>query len=61
MKKGIAILKSKANFPSNAQMMDRDSLNQIKDIYNNFFADPNVTVEQAQAQFVDVIKGAPPL
>jgi len=61
MKKGIAILQSGANFPSNSQMMDRDSLNQIKDIYNNFFADQNVTIDEAQAQFAEVIKNAPPL
>lgn len=61
MQKGIAILKSGANFPSNSQMMDRDSLNQIRDIYNNFFADKNVTVDEAQAQFVEVVKNAPPL
>jgi PAB1-binding protein PBP1 len=41
--------------------MDRDSLNQIRDIYNNFFADKNVTVDEAQAQFVEVVKNAPPL
>lgn len=61
MKKGIEILQSGANFPSNSQMMDRDSLNQIRDIYNNFFADQNVTVTEAQAQFADVIRNAPPL
>lgn len=61
MKKGIAILQSGANFPSNSQMMDRDSLNQIRDIYNNFFADQNVTVDEAQAQFAEVVKNAPPL
>lgn len=61
MQKGIAILKSGANFPSNSQMMDRDSLNQIRDIYNNFFADKSVTIDQAQAQFAEVIKNAPPL
>lgn len=61
MQKGIAILKSGANFPSNSQMMDRDSLNQIRDIYNNFFADKTVTIDEAQAQFAEVIKNAPPL
>ena len=59
MKKGIAILQSGANFPSNSQMIDRDSLNQIRDIYNNFFADQNVTVDEAQAQFAEVVKNAP--
>lgn len=61
MQKGIKILKSGANFPSNSQMMDRDSLNQIRDIYNNFFADKSVTIDEAQAQFVEVVKNAPPL
>lgn len=61
MKKGIAILQSGANFPSNSQMMDRDSLNQIRDLYNNFFADKNVTIEEAQAQFAEIVKNAPPL
>jgi glucose/mannose transport system substrate-binding protein len=42
-------------------MLDRDSLNQITDLQNNFFADPNVTVDEAQAQFVEIIKNAPPL
>jgi glucose/mannose transport system substrate-binding protein len=61
MKKGIEILQSGATFPSGSQMLDRDSLNQIRDLQNNFFADPNVTIEEAQAQFVEIIKNAPPL
>ena len=61
MKKGLEILKSGAAFPSGSQMLDRDSLNQITDLQNNFFADPNVTVDEAQAQFVEIIKNAPPL
>ena len=61
MKKGLEILKSGAAFPSGSQMLDRDSLNQITDLQNNFFADKNVTVDEAQAQFVEIIKNAPPL
>ena len=61
MKKGLEILKSGAAFPSGSQMLDRDSLNQITDLQNNFFADQNVTVDEAQAQFVEIIKNAPPL
>jgi glucose/mannose transport system substrate-binding protein len=61
MKKGIEILKSGATFPSQEQMLDRDSINQINDLQNNFFADHNVTVDEAQAQFVEIIKNAPPL
>ena len=60
MKKGLAILAdAKAVFPNDAQMIDRDSINQITDILNNFWADPSVTAEAAQAKFVDVIKNAP--
>ena len=62
MKKGLEILdKSTAVFPNDSQMMDRDSLNQIRDVMNEFFANPAVTPEAAQAQFVEIIKNAPPL
>jgi glucose/mannose transport system substrate-binding protein len=61
MQKGLAILASGATFPGNIQMIDRDSLNQIRDIYNDFFADSDVTIEEAQADFVEVIRNAPPL
>ena len=62
MKKGLEILdKSTAVFPNNSQMIDRDSLNQIRDVMNEFFANPAVTPEEAQAKFVEIIKNAPPL
>jgi glucose/mannose transport system substrate-binding protein len=60
MKKGLAILADeKAVFPSREQMIDRDSINQINDIMNEFFANPSVTPAEAQAQFVEIIKNAP--
>ena len=61
MKKGLAILDdpSKTPVPGAIQMIDRDSLNQINDVMGEFFANPAVTPEQAQAQFVDIIKNAP--
>ena len=60
MKKGLEILdKSTKVFPNDAQMIDRDSLNQIRDVMNEFFANPAVTPEAAQAQFVEIIKNAP--
>lgn len=60
MKKGLEILdKSTKVFPNDAQMMDRDSLNQIRDVMNEFFANPDITPEQAQASFVEIIKNAP--
>ena len=62
MKKGLEILdKSTAVFPNDSQMIDRDSLNQIRDVMNEFFANPAVTPEEAQAKFVEIIKNAPPL
>jgi glucose/mannose transport system substrate-binding protein len=60
MKKGLEILdKSTKVFPNDAQMIDRDSLNQIRDVMNEFFANKDVTPEKAQAQFVEIIKNAP--
>jgi glucose/mannose transport system substrate-binding protein len=60
MKKGLEILDhSTAVFPNDAQMLDRDSLNQIRDVMNEFFSNPAVTAAEAQAQFVDIIKNAP--
>jgi glucose/mannose transport system substrate-binding protein len=60
MKKGLEILdKSTKVFPNDAQMIDRDSLNQIRDVMNEFFANPSVTPEAAQASFVEIIKNAP--
>ncbi len=62
MKKGLEILdKSTKVFPNDVQMIDRDSLNQIRDVMNEFFANKGVTPEAAQAQFVEIIKNAPPL
>ena len=60
MKKGLAILDhSKAVFPNDVQMIDRDSLNQINDVFTAFMADPNMKPADAQAKFVDIIKKAP--
>ena len=62
MKKGLAILADPSKvFPGEIQMIDRDSLNQLRDNYNEFFANPAVTPEAAQARFVEIIKNAPPL
>ena len=60
MKKGLAILADPSKvFPNNSQMLDRDSLNQIRDVMNEFFSNMAITPEQAQAQFVEIIKNAP--
>jgi glucose/mannose transport system substrate-binding protein len=60
MKKGLAILDgSTLVFPSNEQMIDRDSINQINDLLNEFFADPAITAADAQSRFADIIEAAP--
>ncbi len=62
MKKGLAILADPTKvFPGEIQMVDRDTLNQIRDVYNNFFSDRTLTPEAALAQFAEIIKNAPPL
>jgi hypothetical protein len=40
-------------------MLDRDSINQINDLMNSFWADPKATPEDTQAKFVEIIKNAP--
>ena len=60
MKKGLAILDgSTAVFPNDIQMIDRDSLNQINDLFTEFMANPDMKAADAQAKFVDIIKNAP--
>jgi glucose/mannose transport system substrate-binding protein len=62
MKKGIEILKDPKNImPAVIQMIDRDSNDQIRDLRNEFFTNPDMTIEDAQAQFVEIIKNAKPL
>ena len=62
MKKGLAILDgSDAVYPSDIQMIDRDSLNQINDLFTEFFANPDQTPADTQAKFADIIAAAPAL
>ena len=60
MKKGLEILDhSTAVFPSNSQMIDRDSILQIDDLMTQFFGDPSMTAADAQTKFADIIAAAP--
>jgi glucose/mannose transport system substrate-binding protein len=62
MKKGLEVLdKGTKVFPNDVQMIDRDSINQINDLFTAFFATPDMTAADAQAKFADIIKAAPPL
>jgi glucose/mannose transport system substrate-binding protein len=60
MKIGLELLKDPKNLlPSQAQVMQRDTMNEIRDLFNEFFTDPSMTVEDTQAQFVEIIANAP--
>ena len=60
MKKGLEILDhSTAVFPSDSQMIDRDSINQINDLLTQFFADPSMSAADVQTKFADIIAAAP--
>ncbi len=60
MKKGLEILDhSTAVYPSDSQMIDRDSINQINDLMTAFFADPSITAADVQTKFADIIAAAP--
>jgi glucose/mannose transport system substrate-binding protein len=60
MKKGLAILdQSTAVFPNDSQMIDRDSINQINDLFTEFFANTEMTAADAQAKFASIIENAP--
>lgn len=59
MKKGLEILdKSTAVFPNDVQMIDRDSINQINDLFTEFMSS-DMPAADAQARFADIIEAAP--
>ena len=60
MKIGLKILEDPKNIiPDTAQLMDRDTINQIRDLLNEFFTNPDMTVDEVQASFVEIIENAP--
>ncbi len=59
MKIGLNILESPTNIlPYPGQVMERETLDQIGELYNAFFADHEMTVDQVQAKLVDIIENA---
>ena len=58
MKKGLAILAEGNVIPDPNQLMTSDSLNQINDLFVEFFNDPSITPEAAQAKFADIVSKA---
>jgi glucose/mannose transport system substrate-binding protein len=58
MKKGLEILAAGNTIPSVTQLVTEDTATQISDLFVQFFNDPSITPEAAQAQFADLIGSA---
>jgi glucose/mannose transport system substrate-binding protein len=59
MQKGIKILENPDNIlPSGEQSFNSDTQKQMEDLWVEFFNTPEMTVEEAQARYVDIIKEA---
>ncbi len=60
MKKGLKILEDPKNIlPSDRQMMQADSINQINDVRNEFFTNMKMTPDEAMKKIADILKNAP--
>jgi glucose/mannose transport system substrate-binding protein len=58
MKKGLAILAKGNIIPAIDQLMSADSTNQVNDLFVEFFNNPNMTPEDAQRRFAELIASA---
>lgn len=58
MQQGLALLAEGAILPDTAQLITPDTAEQISTLFIEFFADSSITVEDAQAQFVNIIATA---
>jgi glucose/mannose transport system substrate-binding protein len=59
MKIGLKLLDDPANLlPSQAQVADRDYINQVRDLLNEFFTNPDMSVDEVQAELVVIAEGA---
>ncbi len=58
MQKGLALLAEGKILPSTGQLITPDTSNQINTLFAEFFADPSMTPEDAQKQFVSIIETA---
>ncbi|RUU53701.1 carbohydrate ABC transporter substrate-binding protein, partial [Mesorhizobium sp. M7A.F.Ca.CA.002.05.1.1] len=57
-KKGLAILAKGAVMPWTDQLLSQDTQKQKEDLFAEFFAKPELTVEDAQKRFADLIASA---
>ena len=58
MQKGLALLADGKLLPDTNQLLTPDTTNQINTLFTEFFADPSMTAEDAQEEFVKIIKNA---
>ncbi|MEM7738682.1 MAG: ABC transporter substrate-binding protein [Deinococcota bacterium] len=58
MQKGLALLAQGNLLPATSQLLTPDTENQINTLFTEFFADPSMTPEDAQQQFVSIIANA---
>ena len=59
MKKGIEILNNPDNvLPSGEQTWSSDTTGQFEDLWVEFFTTPDMTVEDAQARYVEIVSSA---
>jgi glucose/mannose transport system substrate-binding protein len=58
MRKGLALLAEGKLLPSTDQLILPDTTIQINSLFTEFFADPSMTPEDAQARFVSIIEDA---
>ncbi|PSL17471.1 ABC transporter substrate-binding protein [Shimia abyssi] len=58
MQKGLELLSSGALLPDTAMLNTPDTADQISTLFVEFFSDPTITAEDAQAQFVKIIENA---
>jgi glucose/mannose transport system substrate-binding protein len=58
MRKGLDILAKENTVPSLEQLMTQDSLNQINDLFVEFFNTPSMTPDDAQKRFAQLIASA---
>lgn len=58
MQKGLALLADGALLPDTNMLITPDTANQISTLFTEFFADPAMSAEDAQADFVRIIEDA---
>ena len=58
MRKGLALLADGKLLPDTNQLLTPDTANQLNTLFTEFFADPSISAEDAQARFVKLIEDA---